>query len=84
MVNVEIMEKHPTAIVLQIVNVGPLLRLDTQQAFEICKLIQHYQSLKLYLCNYNCCLIVLSNEFLVLWVVIDMLLVVHVVHLRHR
>lgn len=30
---VEIVEKHPTALVLQINNIGPALRLNTQQAF---------------------------------------------------
>lgn len=30
---IEVAEIHPTSIILQISNIGPALRLDTQQSF---------------------------------------------------
>ena len=44
--HVDIVEKHPTAIVLQITNIGPLFRLNTQQGFEIERLISQYKKME--------------------------------------
>lgn len=40
---VQVIELHPTSILLQITNIGPALRLDTQHAFEISKLFEIYK-----------------------------------------
>lgn len=40
---ISIAEVHPTAIVLQIENIGPLVRLNSQHAFEISKLFEIYK-----------------------------------------
>lgn len=43
---VEIAELHPTALILELEDIGPTLRLNTQNAFEISRLFEIYKGKK--------------------------------------
>ena len=43
---VEIAGLHPTALILELEDIGPTLRLNTQNAFEISRLFEIYKGKK--------------------------------------
>ena len=44
--DVEVAELHPTALVLQLDEIGPTLRLNTPNAYEISRLLEIYKGKK--------------------------------------